>query len=161
MDLTDFWNNPCQYDIVILDNFSGHCGQINKPWSYISSSNSINIILSIQSSFAQKGFLAIWTATSEPPSYPPSGTTSCGSCRFPFEFDNMIYDTCTSIDGDQPWCLGGPPVDEGTHILPPLKYYCSDSDSSCPGTLPQMSVHPNNEPGNCCKFLWYWIELEN
>ena len=104
---------------------------------------------------SETGFLAVWTATTEPETYPTFD--GCGSCSFPFSFNGRLFDTCTSIDGDQPWCsldvpppIDLPPVDEGNHIIT-IKSYCSDSDSTCPQT-PQMSVHPNNEPGNCCKF---------
>ena len=107
---------------------------------------------------SETGFLAVWKATTEPPTYPIFN--GCGNCLFPFVSAGRLFDTCTSIDGDLPWCsvddihvdppTGLPPIDEGTHVIT-IKSYCSDSDSTCPQT-PQMSIHPNNEPGNCCKF---------
>ena len=96
----------------------------------------------------KKGFLAVWKTLEEP------HVIDCGNCVFPFVFRFRLFDTCTSIDGDQPWCplADSPPspIDQGMHLIT-LKSYCSDTDSSCPST-PQMSTHTNNQPGNCCKF---------
>ena len=92
------------------------------------------------------GFVAIWTATSEPPTYPlPNG---CDSCNFPFTFADTTFDTCISVqDVDtQPWCPYDytPPANEGSH--PPPKITCFESDSSCPSIPPLMVItsYPEN-----------------
>ena len=135
------------------DNFiSRHCGQTSQPWTIISNTNTLNVRFLSNDRETHTGFLAVWSVTTEPPTYSTSTPTGCGDCIFPFVFYGRIFDTCTSIDGDQPWCLAdlAAPVNEGTHIIY-VKSYCSDTDSSCPST-PQMSTHTNNQPGNCCKF---------
>ena len=143
----------CRLDWVELnsDNYnSRHCGPISKPWSIVTETNFITIRFSSDNFGQFTGFLAIWSATTAPPTYPPS--TGCGDCIFPSVSFGRIFDTCTSIDGDQPWCQANAPapVDEGAHLIN-VKSYCSDTDSSCPST-PQMSTHVNNQPGHCCKF---------
>ena len=133
------------------DNFiSRHCGQASQPWTIISNTNKLIVTFVSDVGYTLTGFLAVWSATTEPPTYPNTG---CDNCDFPFVANDRIFDTCTSIDGDQPWCLADlvAPIDQGTHIITPLKSYCSDTDSTCPRT-PQMSTHTNNQPGNCCKF---------
>ena len=139
----------CGADFVGLDRFSQHCGSISKTWSFVTKTNTINVTFRSGTGQAGTGFLAIYEPTTEPPTY---SATGCGDCTFPFEFgisNYKIFDTCTSIDGDQPWCLSNfAPVDQGTHVW---RSYCSDTDSTCNRT-PQMSTHTNNEPGNCCKF---------
>ena len=145
--------SSCRADWVelIFDNYkSRHCGQTTKPWSIITDTNFITIRFFSDNSFPRTGFLAIWSPTSAPPTYPPS--TGCEDCTFPSLFNDRIFDTCTSIDGDQPWCQANvpAPVDQGNHLIN-VKSYCSDADSSCPNT-PQMSTHVNNQPSNCCKF---------
>ena len=82
-------------------------------------------------------------------SSPSSG--SCGNCVFPFIYGGRQHDTCTSIDGDNPWC--STQVDStGVHVSGNWEY-CQDA--SCPGTsvttTPQMTVTPGNEVGSCCK----------
>ena len=133
---------------------SRHCGQTTKPWSIITDSNYITIRFSSDDSFQFTGFLAIWSATKELPTYPRY--TGCDSCTFPFVFGNTAFDTCISIqDVDtQPWCSYNitPPTDEGTHLFTPPKISCSDSDSSCPNTPSQTLItspdyplpYPNN-----------------
>ena len=130
---------------------SKHCGRIDQPWTIISNANILNVRFRSDSSVTDNGFLAIWSATNEPPTF--SSSTGCDNCVFPFVYDGRIFDTCTTFDGDQPWCQSDQPTgpfDEGTHVIA-IKSYCSATDSSCPST-PQMSTHPNNQPGNCCKF---------
>ena len=145
----------CGYDAVELDMVtftSKHCGRIDQPWGIVSSTNTMNIRFISDYIETENGFLATWTSTDEPPTYLHT-STGCDDCIFPFVYDGRTFDTCTSIDGDQPWCLSDQPtapVDEGTHVIA-IKSYCSDTDSSCPST-PQMSIQPNNQPGNCCKF---------
>ena len=73
-------------------------------------------------------------------------------------FGDVTFDTCISVlDVDtQPWCSYptnyAPPTDEGTHIFPPVKISCSDSDSSCPSSPPQTVIsspdYPLNYPNN-------------
>ena len=101
------------------------------------------------------GFLAVWSATTEPPTYPTS--FGCESCTFPFLFGSGTFDTCISVEDIdmQPWCSSdplSPPTDEGTHIFMPPKILCFDSDSSCPSTSPQTVVtspkYPLNYPNN-------------
>ena len=135
------------------ENFiSRHCGQTSQPWTIITNSNTLTVKFRSDDWILDSGFVAVWTRTSEPPTF--SKLTGCDSCTFPFVFNDRIFDTCTSIDGAQPWCLlpdqPPAPTDQGTHLIT-LKSYCSDTDSSCPST-PQMSTHVNNRLGNCCKF---------
>ena len=81
-------------------------------------------------------------------SSPSSGT--CGSCVFPFKYGNRQHDTCTTIDGDSPWCATQ--VDSDGNMV--SYEYCQDA--SCPGTsattTSQMTVSHGNEVGSCCKY---------
>ena len=134
------------------DNFiSRHCGQISQPWTIITNSNTLTVSFRSDEHNTGNGFLAVWTASSEPPTYTPTG---CDNCIFPYVFNRRIFYTCTSIDGYQPWCplpdQPPAPTDQGIHLTT-LKSSCSDIDSSCPRT-PQMSTNPNNQLGSCCKF---------
>ena len=136
---------------------SKHCGRTDQPWTIISNSNTLDIRFRAYYNYGYPGFLAFWSATSEPPTYPTTMTNGCQSCSFPFVLDGRLFDTCTSIDGDQPWCPSvsdqpAAPTYEGTHVII-IKSYCSGSDSSCP-LIPPMSTHHNNQPGNCCKFCY-------
>ena len=77
---------------------------------------------------------------------------NCGNCVFPFIYQRRIFDRCTSIDGDAPWCSVG--VDSsGVHISG-LWEYCTQS--SCPGLAAnpeeQMTAHPLNTEGSCCEY---------
>ena len=140
----------------MVDYFSIHCGQTTQPWSIIGNDNSMDV--TFRSDFRTRGilwtgFFAVWTAVTEPPTY----TFDCRDCIFPFVInERILIDTCTSIDGDNPWCRlpdsfvpPAPQTSEGTHDFS-TKFYCSDSDYYCPST-PQMSTHTNNQVGNCCK----------
>ena len=134
---------------LISDNYkSRHCGQTTKPWSIITNSNFITIRFSSNYRNPYPGFVAIWSATTASPTYPLS--TGCHSCTFPFMFGNTAFDSCISIlDVDtQPWCSYNttPPSNEGTHLFTPPKISCSDSDSSCPSTPPQMLITSPNYP---------------
>ena len=153
--IEDDEDNLCAYDWIDLasDNYnSRHCGQTSEPWTIISNGNTLTITFRSDGIETRTGFLAVWTATTEPPTYPTTSSTGCEDCTFPFVSNDRVFDTCTSIDGDQPWCQMNPPgpIDQGIHLIK-VKSYCSDSDSSCPST-PQMSTHVNNQPGHCCKF---------
>ena len=150
-----FGDSSCSRDWLELneDNFiSRHCGQTSQPWTIISNTNTLNVTFVSDYVGTRTGFLAVWSATTEPPTYPTP--TGCEDCTFPFVVNGRIFATCTSIDGDQPWCpladSPAAPINQGTHLIT-VKSYCSDTDSSCPRT-PQMSTHTNNQPGNCCKF---------
>ena len=97
----------CSDDWVELnsDNFvSKHCGQISEPWSIITNTNTLTVTFRSGGYVTRTGFLAIWTATSEPPTFPTP--TGCDICDFPFEFGDGTFDTCISVqDVDtQPWC---------------------------------------------------------
>ena len=141
-----------------LDNFSKHCGTISQPWSIISNTNTLTVRFRSNGSGRRTGFVAVWTASSEPPTYPPP-LTGCDNCDFPFPYLGATFDTCTSVqDVDtQPWCLNSdppnytPPADEGTHIFPP-KITCSGSDSSCPSSPSQTVItspdYPASYPNN-------------
>ena len=65
-------------------------------------------------------------------------------------FGDVTFDTCISVlDVDtQPWCSYNitPPTDEGTHYFTPPKIICSDSDSSCPSSPPEMLVFSPDYP---------------
>ena len=125
-----------------LDNFSKHCGSISHPWSFISSTNKLNVTFRSNSGGTGTGFLAVWTATTEP----PTSTLSCDLCNFPFTFGGATIDTCIKIVGVDtlPWCSATPPTTEGTHI--PYKIPCADSDSSCPSTPHQTLIASLNYP---------------
>ena len=139
-----------------LDNLSKHCGFISEQWSFISNNNILNVTFKSDEERTGTGFLAVWSPTTEPPTY--STQTSCDNCTFPFTFGDTIFDTCISVqDVDiQPWCALkiAPPTNEGSHVLPStVKISCIESDSSCPVPPPQMLVispnypqqYPNNE----------------
>ena len=145
----------CSYDALWINSNSAHCGKITKTWSIISDTNMMMLRFTSSQIITRKGFIAVWKAIEQ-----EEIVKDCGNCVFPFEFGFRFYDTCTTIQGgDQPWCLEGPPVDEGTHnylFLPDIRINCNVSDPLCPGvskeTTPQMSSHPDNMPGNCCRF---------
>ena len=72
-------------------------------------------------------------------------------------YEDRRYQSYGSFDeDDQAYCTNGiiPPSVDGTHIslAAPTKIPCYDRDSSCHRT-PQMSTHPDNKNGNCCKYL--------
>ena len=162
----------CSDDWVELnsDNFvSKHCGQISEPWSIITNTNTLTVTFKSNSYGTLTGFLAVWTATSEPPTYSPA-PTSCDNCDFPFMYLGETFDTCISVqDVDtQPWCSGplSAPTDEGTHVLPPPpKISCSNSDSLCPSlpskTLVTSPDYPLNYPNNAdeVKLIDIYIHL--
>ena len=78
-----------------------------------------------------------------------SGTGSCGNCVFPFTFGRRKHTTCTTIDGDSPWCATE--VDSSGDMVAGKYEYCTDS--SCPGlNPPAINVNPNNAVGSCCKY---------
>ena len=135
-----------------LDNFSKHCGSISQPWSIITNTNKLTVRFRSNGSVRLTGFVAVWTASTESPTYPRP--TGCDSCTFPFVFGDGTFDTCISVqDVDpQPWCSPSPlspPANEGTHILPPItKITCSDSDSSCPSSPPQTVISSPDYPLN-------------
>ena len=87
------------------------------------------------------GFLAIWSQYTVP--------TGCNNCDFPFTFGAVTFESCISVkDADsQPWCSVSPPV-----INTAVKITCSNSDSSCPSSSPQMLVtspdYPLTYPSN-------------
>ena len=83
-------------------------------------------------------------------------TVSCGNCVFPFIHQNRLSDRCTTIDRvtslgwAKPWCATSVDAD-GVMID---SEDCTDP--SCPGlegNSAEMSVHPQNAVGNCCKFF--------
>ena len=133
-----------------LDNFSKHCGSISSiPWTFISKTNTLPVTFKYYGTTSTgTGFLAVWSATTEPPTYPLTG---CDNCDFPFTFGDATFDTCISVLGvdTKPWCSYqlSPPTNSGTHILPSPKISCSDSDSSCPTSSPQTVITSPNYPG--------------
>ena len=137
----------CSCASLELDNFSKHCGSISQPWTIISNTNTLTV--RFRSSLGYRtGFLAVWTPSSEPPTYPTP--TGCDSCTFPFVFGDGTFNTCISVQDvdSQPWCSSGPlspPTVEGTHIFLP-KITCSDSDSSCPSSPPQTVISSPRYP---------------
>ena len=153
-DLED--DSECWNDQVEIDYKTVHCGHIAKPWSVVSNSNVMT--LRFRSNYEENftGFLGIWSPTAEPPTFKSKFGSGCENCEFPFLFQERKYESCANIDGDdKAWCLNQiiPPSLEGTHksLAPPSKVPCSDTDSSCHRT-PSISTHPNNQPGNCCRF---------
>ena len=113
--------------------------------------------------------MAIWSSTTEPPTYPT--LTGCDSCIFPFVFADTTFDTCISIEGvdNQPWCPSDidlpSPYDEGTHIFVNAKVSCSVSDPSCPSTQPKRIIaspyYPQNYPNNVDEVKYYEIFILN
>ena len=118
-----------------------YCGEIPTPFTIITNTNNVNLRFTSDGSVTPTGFLAVWTASTEPPPTP----TGCDSCIFPFVFGETTFDTCISVqDVDtQPWCSYDiiPPV-----INTPSKITCSDSDSSCPSSPPQTVITSPNYP---------------
>merc|ERR1740138_418358 len=37
-----------------------------------------------------------------------SGAGAPTTCHFPFEYQGKTYDSCTTVDNDQPWCMTNP-----------------------------------------------------
>ena len=154
----------CEYesDWLYIDNFSKHCGKISKPWSFISNNHTINLTFMANSYGESIGFLAVWSPTTEPPTYPSIG---CDNCDFPFKFGDSTFNTCISVlDVDtQPWCSYDliPPSSEGIHKFS-LKITCSDSDSSCPNSAPQMLItspdYLDSYPNNADQVYIYGID---
>ena len=143
--------DSCRWDLVelISDNYkSRHCGEITKPLNIITESHLITIRFSSNGAGSLNGFLAIWSPTTAPPTYPQS--TGCESCTFPFVFGGGTFDTCISVEDvdTQPWCSYNitPPTNEGIHFISFPKISCFDTDSSCPSTPPQMLVSSPNYP---------------
>ena len=134
---------------------SRHCGQIYQPWSIITNTNIVTLKFRSDGNDdgTHPGFLAVWTATTEPPTY--STPTGCETCTFPFTFGDSVFDTCISLLDvyTQPWCPHSdppnylPPSNAGTHVFPPPKISCYDSDSSCPSSPPQTLITSPNYPG--------------
>ena len=126
---------------------SRHCGHIQQTWSFVSNFNTLDLRFQSNENGKYLGFVAVWSATTEPPTYP---LADCGNCEFPFEYGGNSFDTCIIIEDldSQPWCPHYliPPVDEGTHIDITHKISCSDSDSSCPSALPEMLITSPNYP---------------
>ena len=147
----------CVQDWLEIDYQTVHCGHTKQPWTIISNKNSMIIrFKSNHGDTSSTGFQALWAPTTAPPSYNFHFGSGCENCFFPFLFEGRRYQSCASLNGDeQAFCTNGiiPPSDDGTHIsLAPLtKFLCYDADSSCHRT-PQMSAHPDNQQGNCCKF---------
>ena len=107
----------------------------------------------------EEGSLAMWEYCTDP-SCP--GLESCGNCIFPFYFGENLIETCTTIDGDtEAWCATS--VEGGQMVT---WEYCTEP--TCPvegnrrekGNRGEMSVHPENAVGNCCKFF-RWIKSKN
>ena len=141
----------CTYDWVELDiDFYGtrHCGLITQPWSMISKTNIMKMRFISDYSVRRSGFLAIWSATEEPSTYPTS--TGCDTCVFPFPFGEAIFDTCISIEGEdnRPWCPFKFPklLEEGTHVTPTTKIFCCGSDNSCPSKPAQKLFTSKDYP---------------
>ena len=147
----------CVQDWLEIDYQTVHCGHTKQPWTIISNKNSMIIrFRSNHGDTSSTGFQAIWTPTTAPPSYNFDFGSGCENCFFPFLFEGRRYQSCSSIDEDeQAYCTNSiiPPSEDGTHIslVPPHKVPCYDTDSSCHRT-PKISAHPDNQPGNCCKF---------
>ena len=140
-----------------IDHSSRHCGHTQRPWSIITSENTVFLRFNAFDNETFAGFEAVWTPTTAPPSFNFDIGYGCENCNFPFMYEDRRYQSCGSLDGDeQAYCTNGiiPPTEDGTHIslAAPTKIPCYDRDSSCHRT-PQMSTHPDNKHGNCCKYL--------
>ena len=87
------------------------------------------------------------SSSSSSSSVPPIGL--CGNCVFPFISKGRESDRCTTIDGDpRAWCV--------TSESPGLDDWEYCTDPTCPGlkgNSEEMSVHPMNALGNCCKLF--------
>ena len=159
-DLVD--DADCQQDWLEIDYHTVHCGNTKQPWTIIGNKNTMIIrFRSNQSDSSTTGFQAVWTPTTAPPSYNFDIGFGCENCFFPFLFEGRRYQSCATLDGGkEAFCTNGiiPPSDDGTHIslVPPIKIFCYDTDSSCHRT-PQISTHPENQHGNCCKFFNQWF----
>ena len=143
----------CEFDYLFLNDgiySSKHCGHIDQPWNYISNSNNLIVRFKSNDNGKYGGFIAIWSTTTDPPTYPSPTSAGCGNCNFPFVFGDAMFDTCISIaDVDnQPWCgyFVPPILNEGTHIILSSKVSCTESDLNCPSTPPKMLVTSPNYP---------------
>ena len=146
----------CDFTYVEIDHSSRHCGHTQRPWSIITSENIVFLRFNAFDNETFAGFEAVWTPTTAPPSFNFDIGYGCENCNFPFMYEDRRYQSCGSLDeDDQAYCTNGiiPPSEDGTHIslAAPTKIPCYDRDSSCHRT-PQMSTHPDNLHGNCCKF---------
>ena len=98
------------------------------------------------------------TTTTTSSSAPGSGSGTCGNCVFPFTFAGRKHTTCTTIDGDSPWCATE--VDASGAFVQGKYEYCTDS--SCPGlNPPEINVNPNNAVGSCCKQILRILKVQN
>ena len=120
----------------------GTSSEIPTPFSIITNTNTVDlrfITSRYGPSSTRTGFLAIWSPYDIP--------TGCNNCDFPFTFGDATFDTCISVlDVDtQSWCSYNniPP-----EVPPPVKIYCSDSDSSCPSSPPRTVITSTNYPLN-------------
>ena len=155
----------CRWDYVQIGN-SRHCGRISKPWSIVTNTTLIN--LRFRSAYphyyvifdSHSGFLAIWTATTDPPTYPAESSAS-GNCVFPFTYLGQTFDTCIKVEDEDnhPWCpynTAAVPVDEGTHAF---RSYCSDSDS--PSLVFTSPNHPQLYHSFAEQVKWIiWMSLK-
>ena len=114
-----------------IDDRTKHSGRIVKQWSIIGTTNKMKLRFSSDYIGIKKGFIAVWSPTDKPPSYPLTNTESCEHCVFPFVHEGKTFTTCTSYKDTKPWCQRKLPVDEGIHILPSPRIYCEESDTSC------------------------------
>ena len=122
-----------------------YCGEIgtlwekSTPFSVITSTNEVDLILRTNTIYTRTGFLAIWSP------YEIDIPTGCNNCDFPFTFGAATFDTCISVLGvdTQPWCQYNniPP-----EVPPLVKISCSGSDSSCPSSPPQTVITSPNFP---------------
>ena len=153
-------DDECSFDYIQIDN-TKHCGSVSQPWTIISYTNIMNIEFKSDDGTTNSGYLAVWTPTTEPATYPISG---CDNCVFPFTIGEASFETCIKIeDVDiQPWCSNNitpvPPAEEGTHLIPTsIKIPCTDIDSTCPDSPHQMLItspeYPQQYPNNAEKVL--------
>ena len=79
----DIYGSSCRYDWLEIEDVK-YCGEkgtsseIPTPFSIITTTNSVNLRFITSSSDTRTGFLAIWSATTEPPTTRTTKPVSCG-----------------------------------------------------------------------------------
>ena len=94
--------SACECDWLEIEG-EKYCGELSTPWSIITNMNTVNIKFISDYSVPRTGFLAIWSATSEPPTTRTARFVSCGQ-HSAMDCSQCPYDGDTWIG--EGWCHG-------------------------------------------------------
>ena len=96
------YSSSCRYDWLQIDGYSRGCGEVPTPFTIITNTNNVDIIFHSDDIGTRTGFLAIWSATTEPPTT-RTRLLSCGQ-------HSAIDCSQCPYDGDawvsEGWCNG-------------------------------------------------------